>query len=56
MAQPGEKHKVEDFDPAFTGTISKEEAHIRLTENVRKLAKLQNKLYAEDRHALLLIF
>lgn len=56
IAQPGEKHKVEDFDPAFTGNISKEEAHIRLTENVRKLAKLQNKLYAEDRHALLLIF
>jgi PPK2 family polyphosphate:nucleotide phosphotransferase len=54
---PGEKFKLKDRDPADTaGFQSRKEAKERLTEGIEKLRELQERLYADDRHALLLIF
>jgi PPK2 family polyphosphate:nucleotide phosphotransferase len=52
------KHfRLKDHDPANTaGVDSKDEAKQLLEEGVAKLAELQDKLYAEDQWALLLIF
>lgn len=56
IATPGVKHKVSNFNPGYTGRISKEEADILRLKNVDKLAKLQDRLYAQDRYAILAVF
>jgi PPK2 family polyphosphate:nucleotide phosphotransferase len=54
---PGEKLKLKDRDTADTaGFKSRKEAKERLQQGVEKLRELQEKLYAHDRWALLLIF
>jgi len=53
----GKHFKLKDFDPADTGHWrSKENAAEALQEGVQRMADLQDKLYAQDRWALLLIF
>ena len=53
----GEKFRLKDFDPAETnGVKSKEHAEKILTRRVGLLSEMQEKLYAQDRWALLLIF
>ena len=54
----GGKHfKLKDFDPADTAHWrSKEHAEEALQEGIARTAELQDKLYAQDRWALLLIF
>ena len=53
----GKNFKLKDFDPADTGGIrSKERAHAAMQKSLEQLADLQNKLYAQDQWALLLIF
>jgi PPK2 family polyphosphate:nucleotide phosphotransferase len=55
--EPGEKFKLKDRDTADTaGFKDRKEAKQRLAEGVEKLRDLQEKLYAHDRWALLLIF
>jgi len=55
--EDGKHFRLKDHDPAHTaGVDSKEEAKQLLEEGVAKLAELQDKLYAEDQWALLLIF
>jgi PPK2 family polyphosphate:nucleotide phosphotransferase len=55
--EDGKHFRLKDHDPAHTaGVDSKEEAKQLLEEGVAKLAALQDKLYAEDHWALLLIF
>lgn len=56
IATPGSKHKVANFDAGFTGRINKEEADMLRLKNVDKLAKLQDRLYAQDRYAILAVF
>ncbi len=56
VASPGEKHKVADFDPAYTAKLTKPEAQELLREKIGQMQKLQNKLYAHDRYAILIIF
>jgi PPK2 family polyphosphate:nucleotide phosphotransferase len=53
-----EKHfRLKDFDPADTGHLkSKEHAEEALQKEVLRTAELQDKLYAQDNWALLLIF
>ena len=49
--------RLKDYDPAETGGVdSKDEAKQLLGEGVARLADLQDKLYANDSWALLLIF
>ena len=53
----GKKFRLKDFDPADTaGLHSKKHAEELLEKGVAHLAELQDKLYAQDRWALLLIF
>ena len=55
----GSKFRLADFDPGATdglGSIDKDQAEERLREGVEILKELQEKLYAQDRWSLLLIF
>ena len=53
----GRHFRLASIDPAETpGVKSKPEAKVALTESVRTLRELQEKLYAQDRWGLLLIF
>jgi len=53
----GEKFRLKDHDPAHTGRLrSKEHAEELLQRGVAAMTELQDKLYAQDRWALLLIF
>jgi PPK2 family polyphosphate:nucleotide phosphotransferase len=57
--QHGAKFRLKDFDPGDTGRLNsefKDEAKAALRRGVEQLAELQEKLYAQDRWALLLIF
>lgn len=52
----GKKFRLKDFDPADTqGLDLKEEADRFLKEGVERLSDMQQKLYAQDRWAVLLI-
>lgn len=53
----GKGFRLKDWDPAATpGFDGKEQAERVLAEGIEKLAKLQDRLYADDRWSLLLIF
>ncbi len=55
----GKKFRLKDFDPDDTGELSSEdkpEAKEALAAGVEVLAELQERLYAQDRWAILLIF
>jgi PPK2 family polyphosphate:nucleotide phosphotransferase len=53
----GSKFRLKDFDPADTGKLhSKEHAEELLAQGIASLAELQDKLYAQDRWGVLLIF
>ena len=53
----GKHFRLKDHDPAHTaGVDSKDEAKQLLEEGVARLADLQDKLYADDHWALLLVF
>ncbi len=52
----GEKFRLKDFDPADTGKLhSKENATKLLEDGVELLSRMQEKLYAQDRWALLIV-
>jgi PPK2 family polyphosphate:nucleotide phosphotransferase len=54
----GDKFRLRDFDPADTADleIDKKDAKDLLAEDVKRLSDLQERLYAEDRWSILLIF
>jgi PPK2 family polyphosphate:nucleotide phosphotransferase len=53
----GREFRLKDVDPADTGDFrSRDEAHDLLAQGVACLSELQEKLYAQDRWSLLLIF
>src|SRR5208282_956831 len=55
--EDGTKLRLKDFDPGDTGKIhSKKHADKLLTGGIAALAELQDKLYAQDRWGVLLIF
>jgi PPK2 family polyphosphate:nucleotide phosphotransferase len=54
--KPGQKVKLKDVDPDDTGKFKdKEEANEILDQNIERIAELQNVLYAESKHALLIV-
>jgi PPK2 family polyphosphate:nucleotide phosphotransferase len=57
IARPGKKISLKDYDAGWTGSI-KEKAHAEalLQDGVKQLAKYQDRLYAQDTYALLIIF
>jgi len=56
--EDGTKFRLKDYDPADTQGLeeTKPQAQQHLTEGIEKLADLQEKLYAQDQWAVLLIF
>ena len=55
----GKKFRLKDFDPGDTGGLGsdqKPEARELLEKGIQWLAEEQDKLYAQDRHSLLLVF
>jgi PPK2 family polyphosphate:nucleotide phosphotransferase len=55
--ESGKHFRLKDFDPADTGHLhSKEKAEEVLRQRILRTAELQDKLYAQDSWALLLIF
>jgi PPK2 family polyphosphate:nucleotide phosphotransferase len=55
--EDGAKFRLKDFDPGDTGKLrSKEHAEQLLSAGVAAMAELQDKLYAQDRWGVLLIF
>lgn len=57
IAPPGKKISLKKYDPAWTGKFS-DATHGPglLAEGVHNLARLQDKLYAQDQYAVLVIF
>lgn len=54
--RPGQTVELSEIDPNDTAQIkSKEEAKARLADNIERMAELQNVLYAESKHALLIV-
>jgi hypothetical protein len=57
LVDHGSEFRLKDFDPADTGQFrSKEQAGAALQEGISRLVALQDKLYAQDCWAVLLIF
>lgn len=57
FAKPGEKISLSKFPTHDTQGISKKsDARKMLKENIKKMQELQNRLYASNKYALLLIF
>jgi PPK2 family polyphosphate:nucleotide phosphotransferase len=58
LVPPGKKISLlRDYDPAWVPKkMSKAEAEKRLAEGIEQLANYQDKLYAQDKHAVLVIF
>ena len=53
----GDKVKLKDFDTAYEGkTLQKDQASQLLDESRKQLAKIQDKLYAHNRHSVLIVF
>lgn len=55
-AAPGDKHEVSEFDAGYTANIKKDESEALLQENIETLSLLQDKLYAFDKYAVLIVF
>jgi PPK2 family polyphosphate:nucleotide phosphotransferase len=54
---PGKNFKLKDFDPSSTAHVhSKEHAEELLAKGIAEMSEYQEKLYAQDRWAVLLIF
>ncbi len=57
LVPPGRKIDLKrDYDPGFTVSMTKEEAAATLLKGIAELAEFQDRLYAQDRYSLLIIF
>ncbi|MCU0371964.1 MAG: polyphosphate kinase 2 family protein [Ignavibacteria bacterium] len=57
IVPPNKKIKLKDYDTSYIDKFKgKEEAQEKLKDDVKKMAKLQDVLYADNRYAILLIF
>jgi PPK2 family polyphosphate:nucleotide phosphotransferase len=58
VARPGRKISLKDYDPGWIGSLEdkKAESASLLQDGIKNLAKLQDKLYAQDTYSLLMIF
>ncbi|MET0649747.1 MAG: hypothetical protein ABW208_24305, partial [Pyrinomonadaceae bacterium] len=54
--KPGTRPRLKNYDPAFTGGFTDEdEARGKIDADCGELARLQDRLMAEETHALLVI-
>jgi PPK2 family polyphosphate:nucleotide phosphotransferase len=56
IAKPGKKISLKDYDTGWTGSVTKAQATTLLQQGVQRLAKQQDKLYAQDNYSVLMIF
>jgi PPK2 family polyphosphate:nucleotide phosphotransferase len=56
LVRPDGHFELAEVDPSETGGLDKESAQTRLTQQLERLGELQERLYAQDRWAVLLIF
>ncbi len=57
LAKPGSKIQLSKIDTSFTGEFPKKsDAKKLLKGNINKMAELQDKLYAQDKYSLLIVF
>ncbi len=57
IAEPGNDIRLEDYDTGYTGNFtSKKKARKKLKSDAKRTAALQKRLYAANRHSLLIIF
>jgi PPK2 family polyphosphate:nucleotide phosphotransferase len=57
LVRAGERVRLKNYDPAFTGGFGGEaEAEAKIRRDCESLAKYQDKLLAEERQSLLLVF
>ncbi len=56
IAPPGKKIKLADYDTTYTGNFKKKKDAVeKLKEDIRHLQALQEKFYAQDEYALLIV-
>ncbi len=55
-AKPGQQHATSDFDTEYTAGLKKKEATELLQSNIESMIEIQDKLYADNRYAVLLVF
>lgn len=56
IAPPGEKISLKDYDPKYCEVYKdKDEADEKLEDDIKKLQKLQYRLYAENKQSLLIV-
>lgn len=54
--EPGEKVKLKQYPTAFTGTTLTKDTAIRIMdEGIEQVSRLQDVLYADDKHSLLIV-
>ncbi len=56
VVEPDGRFELSDVDPRDTGGLEKEIAQARLAQVIARIGELQERLYAQDRWAVLLIF
>jgi PPK2 family polyphosphate:nucleotide phosphotransferase len=56
LAPPGKKISLKDYDPGYCDDYKdKDAAEEKLEDDIKKMKKLQYRLYAENKHSLLII-
>lgn len=55
-AKPGKEHKVSEFQTDYVAGLDKKKSKKLLEENIERLTGLQDKLYAQDKYSVLVIF
>ena len=55
IVKSDKKLRIKDYDPGYTAGFKQKDASKLLEENIDKLKKLQYLLYAENKHAILVI-
>ncbi|MCO4292766.1 polyphosphate kinase 2 family protein [Solitalea sp. MAHUQ-68] len=57
IVNSGKKFKLKNFDPGFSiDYVEKEDANEIMQKHIQRIAVLQEKLFASDNHAILMIF
>ncbi|MDD6209222.1 MAG: polyphosphate kinase 2 family protein [Bacteroidales bacterium] len=56
LATPGKKHKESDFKCDYATDITKEQAETELQNDIAAISRMQEKLYADGKTALLIVF
>lgn len=51
----GERIKLDDYDPGYTGGVSKEEIKAQVKANVQRMAELQETMFAQGKHSMLIV-